>query len=53
MAAAAKARVSIARAMYNDADLYIFDDVLSALGAATLAETRTSASPRHPRTAAR
>jgi hypothetical protein len=36
-AAAAKARVSIARAMYNDADLYIFDDVLSALGA------------RHPR----
>ena len=28
-----KARVSIARAMYNEADIYIFDDVLSALDA--------------------
>jgi len=28
-----KARISIARAMYNDADIYIFDDVLSALDA--------------------
>ena len=28
-----KARVAIARAMYNEADIYIFDDVLSALDA--------------------
>ena len=28
-----KQRISIARAMYNDADIYIFDDPLSALDA--------------------
>ena len=28
-----KLRISIARAMYNDADIYIFDDPLSALDA--------------------
>jgi ABC-type multidrug transport system fused ATPase/permease subunit len=28
-----KQRISIARAMYNDADIYVFDDPLSALDA--------------------